>query len=79
MTEVECDMILTLNWPAVVRWAKRQDDQWLTSFALSIAGKGKRKGWMPSVKQERLMRKLIAEQQADDHSLLSGGGLIERD
>lgn len=79
MTELECDMMLTLQWPAVVRWAKRQEDDWIKRFALSIAGKGKRKSWVPSLKQERLMRKMIAEQQADDNALLHGGGLIERD
>lgn len=78
MTEVECDMMLTLQWPAVVRWAKRQEDDWVKSFAMSIAARGKRKGWVPSLKQERLMRKLIAEQLADDQALLAGGGgLIE--
>jgi hypothetical protein len=80
MTEVECDMMLTLQWPAVVRWAKRQDDEWLKGFVMSIAGKGKRKKWLPSPKQERLMRRLIAEQRADDQALLDGeSALIERD
>lgn len=72
MTEVECDMMLTLQWPAVVQWAKQQDDEWLKGFVLSIAGKGKRKKWLPSGRQERLMRRLIAEQQADDKALLDG-------
>jgi len=79
MTEHECDMLMTLQWPAVVRWAKRQEEAWIKGFALSIAGKGKRKDWLPSPKQERLMRRLIDAQRADDQALLNGEGLIERD
>lgn len=70
MTEEELDRILTLEWPAVIRWANRNSDEWISSFALSIAGKGKRRKWHPSPKQERVMRRLLTEQKADDEHLL---------
>ena len=70
MIERELDDILTFRWPAVIRWAKRQDDPWLAQFAVSIAGKGKRRNWQPSVKQERVMRRMLADQLEDEERLL---------
>ncbi|MEM8823161.1 MAG: hypothetical protein AAGF30_06085 [Pseudomonadota bacterium] len=77
MTEGELDEILTFEWPGVIRWAKRQSDEWLAQFALSIAGKGKRKSWRPTSKQVRVMRRMLSEAKADNHRLLTAEPDIE--
>ncbi|MFC3057858.1 hypothetical protein [Paenirhodobacter populi] len=66
MTEVEVDQILTLQWPAVVRRAMAEGDAWSRKFACSIARQGKRPGWMPTPKQEFLMRAALAEMGGGD-------------
>lgn len=65
MTEAELDEILTLRWPAVVRRAMAEGNEFARNFARSIARQGKRPGWMPSQKQEYLMRCALAEMRPD--------------
>ncbi|MDK3019635.1 hypothetical protein [Pseudodonghicola flavimaris] len=57
MTERELDEILTLHWPAVLRCAMTNGDEWIKGFARSIARHGKR----PTPKQEQIMRRLVIE------------------
>ncbi len=52
---------MTLHWPYVMRRAMAEGDEWLKSFARSIARHGKRASWRPSFKQEQIMRRLVAE------------------
>lgn len=76
MTEHELDEIMTARWPAVVRRAMADgSDEWLQGFVKSIARHGKRPRWRPTVKQARIMRRLVAELgTAPEHEL----ELIER-
>ncbi|RWR07712.1 hypothetical protein [Paenirhodobacter populi] len=67
MTDTELDEILTLRWPAVVRRAMMDGDDFSRNFTRSIARQGKRPNWRPSAKQEYFMRRLLAEvQQQND-------------
>ncbi len=61
MTDRELDEIMIFWWPKVLRRAMEGGDDWLKSFARSIAKHGKRASWRPSDKQAYLMRKLIAD------------------
>lgn len=64
MTDRELDEIMIFWWPKVLRRAMAGSDEWLKSFARSIARHGKRAKWHPSEKQAYLMRKLIADAAA---------------
>lgn len=61
MTDLELDEILTLRWPGVVRrvMADMSADEFARGFARSISRHGKRLGWHPSHKQERIMRQML--------------------
>ncbi|MFN3823586.1 MAG: hypothetical protein ACK4RN_06365 [Pseudorhodobacter sp.] len=63
MTSLEVDKILTMCWPGVLRgvMADADADDFAKCFARSIARHGKRRGWMPSPKQERIMRQMLDE------------------
>lgn len=61
MTDRELDEIMIFWWPKVLRRAMAGSDEWLKSFARSIARHGKRANWHPSEKQAYLMRKLVAD------------------
>ncbi len=61
MTESEIDEIMLLRWPAVMRRTMAEGDDWLKGFVKSIARNAKRRTWHPSVKQEAIMRRLVAE------------------
>lgn len=61
MTDRELDEIMIFWWPKVLRRAMAGSDDWLKSFARSIARHGKRAKWHPSEKQAYLMRKLVAD------------------
>lgn len=61
MSEAELDEILTVRWPALVRRAMIDGDQWTRTFVLSIARQGKRRSWKPSRKQAEIMRRLLAD------------------
>lgn len=61
MTDRELDEIMIFWWPKVLRRAMAGSDDWLKSFARSIARHGKRAAWRPSEKQASLMRRLVAE------------------
>lgn len=61
MTDDELDEIMIFWWPRVLRRAMAGTDEWLKSFARSIARHGKRASWRPSEKQAYLMRKLVAD------------------
>lgn len=61
MTDRELDEIMIFFWPQVLRRAMAGTDEWLKSFARSIARHGKRASWHPSPKQAYLMRKLVAD------------------
>ena len=65
MTALELDEILITRWPGVLRavMADPAADGFARGFARSIARHGKRRGWMPSQKQERIMRQML-----DDYS-----------
>ena len=76
MTDHELDEIIIFWWPKVLRRAMAGNDEWLKSFARSIARNGKRPAWSPSEKQAQLMRKIVAElNTAPEPDLL----LIEED
>lgn len=63
MTSLELDMILTLEWPRVLRsiMGDSEASDFSKSFARSIARHGKRQAWHPSAKQQRLMRDLLSQ------------------
>ncbi|MBL4917752.1 hypothetical protein [Szabonella alba] len=63
MTTLELDEILTMRWPGVLRrvMGDAEADGFARGFARSIARHGKRRGWMPSQKQERIMRQMLDE------------------
>lgn len=61
MTDRELDEIIIFWWPKVLRRAMGGTDEWVKSFARSIARHGKRAAWRPSPKQAHLMRKLVAD------------------
>lgn len=62
MTDLELDEILTVRWPAIVRRVMAEGaEDWIKGFARSIARHGKRQGWRPSAKQERVMRQLLEQ------------------
>lgn len=63
MTSIELDMILTLEWPRVLRgiMGDSKASDFSKSFARSIARHGKRPAWHPTQKQERLMRDLLSQ------------------
>ncbi|MEL7515907.1 MAG: hypothetical protein AAFU82_04070 [Pseudomonadota bacterium] len=62
MTDRELDEILTFRWPLVVRRVMADDtDEWLKGFVRSIAKHGKRASWRPTLKQERIMWRLVSE------------------
>lgn len=62
MTDLELDEIMTLHWPRIVRHVMADgSDEWLKGFVRSIAHHAKRSSWTPSVKQEAIMRRLMAE------------------
>lgn len=61
MTEAELDMVMVTYWPAVLRRAMVEGDDWTRSFVKSIARAYKRPGWMPSPRQEFFMRRLLRE------------------
>ena len=76
MTDRELDELLTIRWPAVMRRVMADgSDEWLKGFVRSIARHGKRASWRPSAKQERIMRRLVADLgTVPEHN----SGLIER-
>lgn len=76
MTDDELDEIMIFWWPRVLRRAMAGTDEWLKSFARSIAGHGKRASWRPSEKQAYLMRKLVADLDREPDPEFS---LIEED
>lgn len=61
MTDRELDEIMIFWWPKVLRYAMAGSDDWVKSFARSIARHGKRTSWHPSPKQASIMRQLIAD------------------
>ncbi|RRH71968.1 hypothetical protein [Falsigemmobacter faecalis] len=61
MTDSELDEIMIFWWPKVLRRAMAGSDEWVKSFARSIAKHGKRAKWHPSEKQAFLMRRLVAD------------------
>ena len=61
----ELDQILTFVWPKVVRWSHRQDNDFVRSFAMSIARHSKRPDWEPSPKQWAIMQNLIHDYRSD--------------
>jgi len=63
MTDNELDEIMIYWWPKVLRRAMAGGDEWVKSFARSIARHGKHSAWSPSPKQAVLMRKLVADVQ----------------
>lgn len=63
MTDSELDEIMIYWWPKVLRRAMAGSDEWVKSFARSIARHGKRSVWTPSPKQAFLMRKLVVDVQ----------------
>lgn len=74
MTEAEFDWILTFRWPRIVRRVMAEaEDEWLMGFVRSIAKQGKRPGWMPSDRQEQIIRRLLIEYGEPD----GGGQVIE--
>lgn len=75
MTDCELDEILTFWWPQVLRRAMAGTDDWLKSFARSIARHGKRPKWRPSPKQAYLMRRLVDDLRGAEPEL----SLIEED
>lgn len=78
MTDTELDEILTVRWPSVVRQVMADgSDDWLKGFVRSIARHGKRPTWRPSPRQERIMLRLLADQQASQANIEPR--LIERD
>ena len=64
MTDRELDEIMIFWWPKVLRRAMAGSDEWLKSFARSIARHGKRASWHPSPKQAHIMRQLVADLNA---------------
>lgn len=74
MTDLELDEILTIHWPALVRRAMIDGDEWTRSFAKSIARNGKRQSWRPTPKQEAIMRRLLREMAQNEPD---PGNLIE--
>lgn len=76
MTDRELDEILIFWWPKVLRTAMTGTDDWLKSFARSIARNGKRASWRPSEKQAGIMRRLVADMGAPAEPELT---LIEED
>lgn len=71
MTYHELDELLTLRWPGVVRrvMGDLNADEFTKGFVRSIAKHGRRATWLPSAKQEWVMRQLLAQysdrQEAD--------------
>lgn len=61
MNTQELEEIITYRWPIVMRRAMGGTDEWVQSFAKSIARHGKRASWQPTDKQARIMRQLVAE------------------
>lgn len=76
MTDRELDEVLIHWWPKVLRRTMAGSDEWLQTFARSIARHGKSAAWRPSEKQTYLMRKLVADVQAAPEPELD---LIERE
>lgn len=64
MTSRELDAIMISRWPAVIRRAMVDGDEWTRNFVRSIARAYKRPGWMPTPKQEFFMRSLLRELNA---------------
>lgn len=60
---------LIWHMPGVAREAQ---NEWVRGFAISILRFSKRKAWEPSVKQEALMRRLVAERSThqDDFEVI---------
>jgi len=61
MTDRELDQIMIMWWPDVLRRTMAEGDDWLKGFVKSIARHAKRPSWHPTVKQEAIMRRLVAE------------------
>jgi hypothetical protein len=63
MTEDELDEILTLRWPKIVRrvMGDLNADDFAKGFVRSVSRHGKRPGWQPSLKQQRIMREMITD------------------
>ncbi len=61
MTDRELDEIMIHWWPRVLRRAMAGNDEWIKSFARSIARHGKCPNWHPSERQAFHMRKLVAD------------------
>ena len=49
-------------------------DSWGHGFTRSLLRHNKRRGWIPSPKQLRAMRKLVAELAAPNEDLIDDGG-----
>jgi predicted metal-dependent peptidase len=63
VTESELDEILTLRWPSVVRrvMGDLKADAFTKGFVRTIARNGKRPGWLPSARQEWVMKLVLTE------------------
>lgn len=62
MTDQDLDELLTLHWPSVIRHVMAENsDEWIKGFVRSIARHAKRPTWRPSIKQEQIMRRLVAD------------------
>lgn len=49
---------LLRHWPIVMRVAT---DDWAKEFAFSVWNQSGRKGWMPTLKQTKVMRTMVRE------------------
>lgn len=49
---------LLRHWPIVMRVAS---DDWAKEFAFSVWNQSGRKGWMPTLKQTKVMRTMVRE------------------
>ena len=62
MTIAELDEFVLFWAPAILRRATAERDTWTIGFVQSISrAYYKRRNWMPSPKQERVMRDLVAK------------------
>ena len=75
MTDAQLDELLTFRWPVVMRRVMAEcSEEFPRNFVRSIARHGKRAGWRPSIKQERIMRQMLADWSGPDDNM----DLIER-
>lgn len=61
MTDQELDEIMIHRWPGILRRTMAEGDAWTRNFVRSVARAYKRPGWMPSPRQENIMRALLRE------------------